>query len=106
MTKQVQAVIAEQVSVAERGEAQTSPRPFNPPWPELLPSVSVETLGVLIPKAKMKVDRERNIRVEKVTAPLPAGLADHHRQVIRRELLQAIQRLIAEIQHRQARLGY
>ena len=49
-----------------------------------------------IPELKVDLDRRRNFGIEEITAPLPAGLANHRGKVVHRQRFRAFDGLIAE----------
>src|SRR5438132_7758611 len=89
--------------------ADSTPRP---PLPELLDARSREPLDTVIPKLKMQFHRERDLRIEEIATPLPAGTANQRGQVIRRKPLQPFhwlvpagnQRVAGRVHHRGRRI--
>src|SRR5262245_56947429 len=59
------------------------------PVPETLGTECGQPLEALIPEPEMHFDRERDLRVEEVAAPLPSGVAYEGGEMVSRSVLHA-----------------
>ena len=92
VTQQVKGGIAEAVGAAEdRHSVQ-----LNAARPEVLDAGRGEAFGIGVPESEVEIDTGRDAGIEVVAMPLPAGFADHRRNVVDREAFGAFDGLIAK----------
>src|SRR5580700_916999 len=97
MTEQMQSGVSQRIHRIESKIRPTIQLLLHAPRPELLHSRGREAFRDFVPQPKMQLDRHRNIGVEEIALPLPAGLADQRREVIGGKFLGALDRLISEL---------
>src|SRR6266404_5489086 len=83
--------------VAERQMMALAPRP------EIVQPFDAKSLRRRVPELEMHLNRCRQLRIEVIPAPLPAGFPDHRGQVIHGQAVESADRLVAQTEQAVAR---
>src|SRR5258705_6116724 len=96
ITEHVQRGEREVVDGVERGKADSVELALAAARPELIEPARAKMHDGLIPEARVEFKRNRYVRVEQVSSPLPLRLSDHRRKVVLREVLAHLRWLVAK----------
>src|SRR5690349_19859411 len=92
MPQQVECGVAQAVGAGEHWQAILP----DAAGPEVLGAGRGEAFGSGVPEAEVEIHTGRDGGIEVIAMPLPAGFADHRRNVVNREAFGAFDGLIAE----------
>src|ERR1700730_5834367 len=98
MPERMQSRIRDRVGGMKGGKAQPVQFPALAPVPKLVQALRRETFGLLVPKSEVQFQRQRDVRIVEIVAPLPAGLANQSGQVIDGMPVERHDGLITEVQ--------
>src|ERR1700691_3453610 len=82
MAQQMQGGVGQLIGGMKCGETNIVDFSGLAAWPKFVQTGRLKSLGRFIPELKVELERDGALGVKEIAAPLPAGLADHHRQMI------------------------
>src|SRR5271155_2851300 len=82
MAQQMQGCIGELIGGMKCGETNIVDFPELAARPKFVQAARLKSLRRFIPKLEVELERDGALGVKEIAGPLPAGLADHHRQMI------------------------
>jgi len=97
MPQKVQSGVPQRVGQSQDVEVQIRHAQPAATAPELFRSWRRQSLHAVVPEAEVQLDGQRNIHIEKITAPFPSCLADQRWQMIGGEAFHPGNPLIAQV---------